>query len=168
MKNLFNKFIAFSAVLFTLTLTTQADTATYNPTVLTSVSILQRGARINQIVVANAATNAVTLTFLDAPTNVTTYVVGAYTNMVITTPATVTTFTNIYGVIQSSTNTTFTSTPTAVAASTNNYRTVLTWLVPASSTTTFTPPTGVNVGFGLSASTTATNVVATISYSPTR
>jgi hypothetical protein len=166
--NFFKKFFTVIGLITLSTLTSVADTATYNPTATTAVSVLQRGVRISQIVFANAATNAVTLTFTDAPTNVLTYVVGAYTNRVITTPATVTTFTNIYGVAQSSTNTTFTLTDTAVAASTNNFRTVLTQLVPASSTVTFTPPLGLYTGFGLAASTTATNVIATINYVPIR
>lgn len=166
MKFLKNLFVV--ALLSIATFTTVADTATYNPTATTAVSVLQRGVRINQIVFANAATNAVTLTFTDAPTNVLTYIVGAYTNSVISTPSTVTTFTNYYGVVQSSTNVTYTVTATAVAQSTNNYRTVLTQLVPASSTVTFTPPNGVYVGFGLAAATTATNVVATINYTPIR
>lgn len=166
--NTFKKYIAVIGVLLLSTFTTVADTATYNPTALTAVSVLQRGARIAQIVFANAATNAVTLTFYDAPTNVLTYVVGAYTNRVLTTPSTVTTFTNIYGVIQTSTNVTFTLTDTAVAQSTNNYRTILTQLVPASSTVTYTPPLGLFTGFGLAAATTATNVIATINYLPVR
>jgi hypothetical protein len=166
--NIFKKYLAVIGLIVLSTFTGVADTATYNPTATTAVSVLQRGVRISQIVFANAATNAVTLTFTDAPTNVLTYVVGAYTNRVITTPATVTTFTNIYGVAQSSTNTTFTLTDTAVAASTNNFRTVLTQLVPASSTVTFTPPLGLYTGFGLAAATTATNVIATINYVPIR
>lgn len=166
--NFLKKLLTVVGLIGLTTFTVVADTATYNPTATTAVSVLQRGARINQIVFANAATNAVTLTFYDAPTNVLTYVVGAYTNRVITTPATVTTFTNIYGVVQSSTNTTFTATDTAVAASTNNFRTVLTQLVPASSSITYTPPLGNYVGFGLAAATTATNVIATINYSPIR
>jgi len=166
--NTFKKLFAVVGLFALTTLTAVADTATYNPTATTAASVLQRGVRINQIVFANAATNAITITMYDAPTNVLTYVVGAYTNRVITTPSTVTTFTNIYGVVQSSTNVTFTATDTAVAASTNNYRTVLTQLIPASSTVTFTPPLGLYTGFGLAASTTATNVIATINYVPIR
>src|SRR5678816_4465261 len=132
--NTFKKYLAVIGLILLSTFNVVADTATYNPTATTAVSVLQRGARIAQITFANAATNAVTLTFYDAPTNVLTYVVGAYTNRVISTPSTVTTFTNIYGVAQSSTNVTYTLTDTAVAASTNNFRTVLTQLVPASST----------------------------------
>lgn len=164
-KNLF-----MIAVFGTLaTITSRADTATYFAASDTNlVSVIQRGARINSISIANAAAAAVTLRFFDTPTNVTTYVVGAYTNRVLTTPSTVTTFTNIYGVIQSSTNTTFTLTDTAVGASTNSYRTLLTQVVPASSTVTITPPLGMYVGFGLSSYATATNVTATINYVPVR
>lgn len=170
MKTFFNKLtsVFIAAILVAFPMVALADSATYNPTATTAVSVLQAGGRINQIVFSNAATNAVTLTFTDAPTNVLTYVVGAYTNQVVTTPSTVTTFTNIYGVVQSSTNVTYTLTATAQAATTNNYRTVLTQLVPASSTVTFTPPVGVYYGFGLAAATTATNVVATINYTPNR
>jgi hypothetical protein len=168
MKKLTKYFTTMFAIAAMLALNTYADIVIYNPTSTAAVSLLQKGARINQILFSNAATNAITLTFTDAPTNTLTYVVGAYTNSVVSTPSTVTTFTNIYGVVQSSTNTTFTLTPTAVAASTNNYRTVLIQLIPASSTITFTPPIGLNVGFGLAAATTATNVTATVSYSPTR
>lgn len=166
--NLFKKLLLGLSIIGLTIFNAQADTVTYNPTATTIASILQRGVKLNQIVFANAATNAITITFTDCPTNVATYVVGAYTNQVVSTPSTVTTFTNIYGVVQTSTNVTYTLTATAVAQSTNNYRTILTQLIPASSTVTWTPPNGVYAGFGVAGSTTATNVVATINYTPIR
>lgn len=162
------RLLAIAALFIATTLQVSADVAVYNPTATASASIFQRGARINQIVFSNAATNAVTLTFVDSPTNTTTYVVGAYTNNVLTLGNVITTFTNILGVVQSSTNNTLTSTLTVQAATTNSYRTVLVQLVPASATVTYTPPSGLQTGFGLSASTTATNVTATINYLPSR
>jgi len=166
--NSFKKFFAVIGLIALSIFSVVAETATYNPTATTAVSVLQRGARIAQITFANAATNAVTLTFYDAPTNVLTYVIGPYTNQVVSVSSVVTTFTNLYGVTQNWTNSTYVTTATPAAQTTNNYRTVLTQLVPASSTVTYTPPLGNYVGFGLAAATTATNVIATINYVPTR
>ncbi len=145
-----------------------AATAIYNPTATTAASVIQGSAKINQIIFSNAATNAVTLTFYDAPTNVLTWVAGAYTNNVYSVGTVILPYTNRLGVVTGYTNSTLTSTLTPVAQSTNNYRTALVQLVPASSTVTYTPPNGNFVGYGLAAATTATNVVAVVTYSPTQ
>lgn len=168
--NKFTKFFKALAVLTALAFSaaTFADVVIYNPTATTAASVLQNGVKIQQIQYSNAATNAITITMYDAPTNVLTYVVGAYTNNVISQQNVVTTFTNYTGIVESQTNLTLVSTLTPVGQSTNSYRTVIVQTVPASSTVTFTPPSGLPVGFGLAAATTATNITASIIYLPTR
>lgn len=165
MKNFFSKLIGLLA--FTAA-TTFADVVVYNPSATNAVAVLTSAAKIQQMSIANGTGSAITITALDSPSTALTYVVGAYTNNVQTISDVVTTFTNILGVSQSSTNTTLINTPTLVSASTNNYRTVLIQTVPANSTVTFTPPTGLLVGFGMNVSCSATGVTATVSYLPTR
>lgn len=159
---------AIASILALLSLTLNAEVVVYNPTATAIASILQRGVGVQQILFSNAATNAITITFTDCPTNVATYVVAAYTNNVLTLGNVTTVQTNITGTLQTNVVSTLTSTLTPVTQSTNNFRTVLVQTVPASSTVTYTPPQPLPVGFGLAASTSATNVVATITYLPTR
>lgn len=157
----------FAATLFT-SLQVFADTATFGPLNSTITSVLGRSASIAQIVFANAAGSAVTVTLTDSPTNTTTYVTSAYTNNVVTTGSTVTTYTNILGVVQNMTNTTQTTTLSVQGALTNNYRTFLTVVVPANGTVTWQPTIPQPVVFGLAVASGATNVTATIQYTPSR
>lgn len=167
MKILFKKLLSLSLLaILASTYQLQADSVTYGPSTTAITSLIQRAARINQIVFSNAATNAVTLTFTDSPTNTLTYVVGAYTNNVYTIGDVTTIFTNRTGALQTNTVNTLTSTLSVQAATTNNYRQPLIQLVPASSTVTFTPAIGFNVGFGLAASSGSTNVTAVVTYQP--
>jgi hypothetical protein len=168
MKKLFMKFTSVVAAIAMFTATAYADVAVFGPVASTSTaSIIQKPARVQQILFSNSAAAAVTLTFYDAPTNVLTYVVGAYTNNVYSLASTVSTYTNLSGVVNSTTNTMLVSTLTPVTASTNNYRTLLVQTVPASSTVTFTPPISLPVGFGLAVTPSATNVAVTVTYLPT-
>ncbi len=104
MKKFFQKLTATVAAFALLTVSLSADVVVYSATSTSTSSILQRGARVQQIIFSNAATNAITLTFYDAPTNVLTYVVGAYTNNVYSVSDVVSTYTNLSGVVNSTTN----------------------------------------------------------------
>lgn len=168
MKNIFNKLttvlatLAFSAATF-------ATTVTYNPTSvgITSVVSSDVGA-ITSIQFVNNATNVVTVGLFNAPTNVLTYVIGAYTNSVITTGTTITTFTNYYGIVQHSTNSTMTTAAGPVAQTTNNYPKMLTYAIPASTTVNLPLTPGMVFLSGLAATNSATNIVLTINYAPVR
>jgi hypothetical protein len=167
MNKLFRNILAVvAAVAFSFT--NQAATATYGPETTALTSVIGVPASISSIVFANGATNSVSLTLTDSPTNTLTYLTSAYTNSVTTTGSTVTTYTNILGVIQSMTNTTSTRSLSVQGALTNNYRTFLTVVVPASGSYVWTPSIPQPVLRGLAISSTATNVTASITYQPVR
>lgn len=152
-----------------LILTARADTTTYPlSTTLGTSSLLQAGGKINQITLANAAAAAVTIKLYDAPTNVLTYVVAAYTNVIRSSSSVITTYTNILGRVESRTNTVLGITYAPTSAVTNNYRLIYTGVVPASSTLSFVPTSPLSYGLGLALNNSATNVAATIDYSPSR
>jgi hypothetical protein len=167
MKSIFSKLLATVAAL-AFNFTVQAATATYGPNTTALTAVLTQPASISSIVFANAATNAVSLTLTDTPTNTLTYVTSAYTNSVTTTGTTVQTYTNILGVVQSMTNLTSTRSLSVQGALTNNYPTFLTVVVPASGSYTWTPSVPQPVLRGLAISSTATNVTASITYQPVR
>lgn len=168
MKKFFLKLTSVVAAMTFLSATLIAETATFNPTSTSTTSVLQQPARIQQVLYSNSATNSVTITFYDAPTNTLTFVAGAVTNNVYSLSSVVSTYTNLSGVVNSTTNTMLVSTLTPAIATTNSYRTLMVQTVPASSSILYTPPIALPVGFGLAAASTATNVVATITYLPTR
>jgi hypothetical protein len=167
-QNSFFKKFATIVMLVATSVVIYADTATYGPNTTAITSLIGRGAKIADIVFSNGATNAITVTFTDSPTNTLTYVTSAYTNNLVTTGTTVVTYTNILGVVQNMTNTTQTTTLSVQGALTNNYRTFLIQTVPASGSVTYRPSAAQPVVFGLAGSSTATNVTATITYTPSR
>jgi hypothetical protein len=167
MKKLFFKVIGLFCLLAAPTVF--ADVAVYDGTATTNItSVISRSAGITSAVFANGTGSAITLTLKDAPSTTLTYSQGAYTNNVQTVEERVTTFTNINGISQSSTNTTLVNTPTLVNASTANYATVGVFVIPANSTYTWSPPQAMRVGFGLAAYPSDVGVTATITYLPTR
>lgn len=126
-------------------------------------------ANIQSIVVVNAGASAATFTFTDSSVTNATFVLSAYTNYTSYTTNIVTVFTTFSGVNQTNTNTGIFTVVQTVAQSTNNYRNVLTLVVPANTTTTFTPVGGVQVSRGLTVQTqtaNATNATVTTTYSP--
>lgn len=167
MNKLFRNILAIVAALAIFS-PAQAATATYGPETTALTSVIGIPASISSIVFANGATNSVSLTLTDSPTNSLTYLTSAYTNSVTTTGSTVTTYTNILGVIQSMTNTTSTRSLSVQGALTNNYPTFLTVVVPASGSYVWTPSIPQPVIRGLAISSTATNVTASITYQPVR
>lgn len=166
MKKLIKKITALSAVL-ALSFATMADSAIFNPTSTAVTSVLTSPVAIQQVTFNNAAVAAITVTLYDSPTNSTTWLNSAYTNNVYTLVNRVSTNTTINGVVSYTTNKTLVSTLTAVGATTNNYRTLYIVTIPASSSTTWTPPQAQFAGFGVAGAASATNVTATITYLPT-
>lgn len=169
MKNLiFKKLLGIVAAITLLSTTAFADTATYGPNTTSLTSVIGVPASIGSIVFANASAGAISLTLTDSPTNSLTYLTAAYTNSIVTTGTTVTTYTNILGVIQSMTNNTSTRSLSVQGALTNNYPTFLSVVVPAGSAYTWTPSVPQPVLRGLAISSSATNVTASITYRPIR
>jgi hypothetical protein len=166
MKSLFTKLFA---ILSLSLITTFGATVTYNPTSAGISSVVSsRGLALTSVLFANSATSAVSVAFFDAPTNVLTFVIGAYTNSIVTVGDTVVTFTNILGTVQSQTNQTITTTLTPQAQTTNNYPQMLTYNIPASSTVNLPFSPRLNFSRGLAITNSATNIVLTIQYQPAR
>lgn len=138
MKNLLKSLIVIGALLFA----SQSFGATATVTVsaaATTNSLLSVGSRVTQVVMANAGTNATVLALLDAPSTLTTYTNGAYTNWSTISTNITQVYTTPSGVSQTNTLTGVYQVSTAVAAATNNYPPSLLYVIPASSTVTFTP-----------------------------
>lgn len=123
---------------------------------------------VNKIDIANATTNAATVTFFDAPGSTLTFTTGAYTGRQSYTTNVVTSWTAITGVTYTDTNTVVYTVPVTVAAATNSFRILNTIVVPANSTASWIPTGfGGYAGFGLAA-TNNVAVTATVNYSNPR
>lgn len=150
-------------ILFTvLALGSYAATTVVVTTGASTNSVAQVGQTISDVTVANGSTNALTLTLFDAPTNLLTYVRGAYTNysQYLTNFSTV--FTNTGGILQTNnyTNALWTyavSNPNA----TNSYKRITTIAVPASSTVVWAPVNGIATTFGI---LSTNDQAATVTY----
>lgn len=164
MKKMFIKSLALVA----LTISSFAATATFP--LGTSIGIASlvpsKAGAMTHVTFANAGSGAATVAFFNAPTNVLTYTIGAYTNNVVSLTSTVVSFTNILGAVQSQTNATITSTPTLVGASTNNYPLLLTYVIPATTTVTLPLDPAINFFNGLTMTNSATNIAVTVQYVP--
>lgn len=167
MKYIFKKLQLLAAVL-TASLSLQAAVVTFDGTTTAANSLLQQQGAVTSFTFANSATNTVTFGFFNAPTNVLTYVIGAYTNSIITVGTTVQTVTNILGNITSQTNATATTSYTVQPQTTNNYPKLLTYLVPASTTVTLNLNPYLNFLSGLCVTNSATNCIVTVQYVPAR
>jgi hypothetical protein len=147
----------------------RAETATYNPTSAGISSVVSsKSLALTSVIFANSATSAVTVAFFDAPTNVLTYVIGAYTNSTVSVGTTVVTFTNILGSVQSQTNATITTTLSPQAQTTNNYQKKLLYVIPASSTVNLPLDPRLVFSQGLAITNSATNIILTLQYQPAR
>ena len=156
-------FLAVASHSFGATASVVASTAS------TQNGILTAGARVTQVTIANAGTNAVTLALLDAPATTYTYTLAAYTNwstistnitQVYVTPSGVSQTNTLSGVFQAS---------NPVAASTNVYPAGLVYTIPASSTVTYTPSgNGLLLMRGalLTNSAAGGNMTVTLTYYP--
>lgn len=130
-------------------------------------SIFQASGRVQSIIIANDVASALTVKFFDCPTNLLTYVQGAYTNYISYTTNIVAVITLPSGVLQTNTNAGVYTLSQTVSSTTNSYRTVATLNVAASSTLVYYPTNGLLVAFGLCV-TNNTNCTITTTYSPAR
>ena len=144
-----------------------AATASASYTSASTNSLLSVGGTATQIVLANSAASAATVTIYDAPSTDLTYVLAAYTNTVsfttnitdVITTATGRSQTNVYS------NVLWTS-RAVVSASTNSYPVLLSVQVPAGGNYTYTPSSpGLRFIQGMAIVTT-TNCAPTVTYVP--
>lgn len=157
MKNLIKSLILVAL----LAVSVKAETVSTSLATGTNVIKASQSVFISSIQFANGTGSAVTVELFDAPTNVLTYTVGAYTNFVTFTSNVVSTVVGFDGATNSFTNSTLSIAANPVAANTNNYRSIIKVTVPASSS--LTVPVNTVAGFGV----TATNngvVTATLTY----
>lgn len=112
------------ALLGLVTLVNSASAITISQSVLPNsmtnlLSVYNGAAQVSQIIItATTATNASVL-FIDTPTNQLTYILGAYSNRVSYATNYVTSWTNYYGVAQSTTNLALIDITNSVASTTN-------------------------------------------------
>ena len=122
-------------------------TAYVNPGTYTNVlSLLPNNGSltVKAISVTAPAAGSPVLTFIDSPTNQLTYTNSAYTNRISYATNYITSWTNFYGVAQSTTNIALVTTTNAVSASTNLWPVRFVTAVPTNTTVVFT---GVNYYF---------------------
>lgn len=168
MKNLLKSLLvigmlAFANQSFGATASVVASTAS------TANSILTSGARVTQVTIANAGTNATTLAILDAPSTTYTYTLSAYTNWSTITTNITQVYTTPSGVSQTNTLSGVYQVANPVAASTNVYPAGLVYTIPASSTVTYTPSgNGLLLMRGalLTNSAAGGNMTVTLTYYP--
>lgn len=122
--------------------------------------------KINQIIVANATTNTASVYIYDAPATSLLWTNAAYNTRTLTGPTSVvTTYTNVFGAVETWTNSVLSTTTATVAASaTNAWPGLVVLSVPASSTTTYTPSSSVYALRGLLVTNTQT-ISLTVDYS---
>lgn len=143
-----------------------AASVSWSPTTANTNSILATGSSIFKITVANPSAAVATVTFRDAPATSQTYVIGAYSNQVLTVTSYTNVFTNILGTVQTTIYTNILrSTLTAVAQTTNDYPIILSLVIPAGTTYNF-EPVNPHLAFQGILGVTTTNVTATIEYAP--
>lgn len=102
-------------------------------------SVVGSAVKVNSIVVANGGTNVLYLTVFDAPSTTLTYTNGAFTSYSQSLSNYVTAYTNVLGISESWTNRVVVFATNTTAAATNNFNTMLTLVVPAGTTQTYTP-----------------------------
>lgn len=142
------------------------DTSTISTATITSLK--QSPLHLQSVEVINNAAAAVTAYFYDAPTNVLTWVSGAYTNWTTVVSNLVVTTTNYQGVVETATNYVTQTTGNAHGAATNNYRLFKTMTVAAGASATWTPVNGTYLSYGLAVTNNNTNTVINYSYSLTK
>lgn len=127
-------------------------------------NILAGPVQAYQLMFANASGSAVTVKLLDAPSTAQTYTAGAYTLISRTGPTNVvTTFTNFFGVVQTYTNYAITTVTNSVGASTNSFPVIGTFVIPANSTTFYTPESTLKINNGLLVTNQAA-ITVTVDY----
>lgn len=136
---------------------------TTSTSLATGTNVLKQSQSIylTSVQFANGTGSAVTVELFDAPTNVLTYSIGAYTNFVTYTSNVVSTVVGFSGSTNSYTNSTLITAANAVGSGTGNFRSVVKVTVPASSS--LTVPINTVCAFGL----TATNngvLTTTLTY----
>lgn len=132
----------------------------------TITSLLQGPKRIDSIDVLNShPSDAVSVYFYDAPTNILTYIVASYTGLATRTTNVVRSITNYFGVVRTETNSVHFNYLTTVAAQTNTYPLLKAFTsLAAGASTNWTPTGGRFLGYGLAATNSATNTVITVNY----
>jgi len=155
--NFIKKFAVGLLTISILLVTTYATDNTTTIATATITSLTQGAIHLQQLEVINNAATAVSVYFYDAPTNVLTQVVGAFTNWLTYNTNIVITTTNYQGVVETATNLATYTIPRAVSQATNSYRLFKTITVAAGGDTTWTPVTGVYLSYGLAATNNNTN-----------
>lgn len=168
MKAYLKKLTMIAAMLAATMLPSLGASAASTITATSSELVAGANGVITLLSVANSATNSCVITLFDAPATNLTYTVGAYTNATVTSQSTIVTNINILGNTNYSTNTTITTTLSPVSASTNSYPKLLTYTVPASTTTTLPLSPGLFFSRGVMLTNAATNVTVTVVYQTTR
>ena len=164
MNKLFKSLVLIAS--FALVSISQAATVFYNPTSTNIASVTAGQGVLSTVTFANNSGSAISINLFDSPTNAATWVASAYTNRVNTTGTTVFSETNFYGRITSVTNNTVTTTLSVQGAATNNYRVLYSYTVPASTSHTLTFDPKIYFLNGIAATTSATNVIVTLNYTP--
>jgi hypothetical protein len=135
------------------------------PGVMTNLLSVTNGTlKITQIIATSTTTTNASALFVDAPTNALTYTTPAFTNRLSYGTNYITTWTNYYGVVVSTTNIDLIDTTNTVAAATNNWPQRLTVSALAGTSTVFS---GVNYYFMFGCWVTNTTVSAPISITVT-
>jgi hypothetical protein len=148
-----------SLILVAAMLAVSAKAETLSTALATGTNVLKasQSLYLTSVQFANGTGSAVTVELFDAPTNVLTYTVGAYTNFVTYTSNVVTTVVGFNGSTNSFTNQVQQIAANANAAETNNYRSITKVAIPANSS--LTVPINTVAAFGLTATN---NGVATV------
>lgn len=102
----------------------------------TITNILVGAGRISQFVLTSSSTTNNTLAFYDCPSNTLTYIINAYSNVVLTVGSYTNIYTNYFNVLTTNIYTAQTTSTNSVGPLTNTYNGLLTAQVTANSTLT--------------------------------
>lgn len=157
------KFIVLLAGLLSA-VSLQAATISTSLTDNTLQNVKTTGFALTSVTFANAGATAASVALWDTSATNLYQSIGAYTNSTSYTTNIVTLLTLPSGVIQTNTNTGTFTYATTVAANTNSvYTKKLFMVIPASTTTTYTPVTPIVFTFGLTYTNASTNVTVNVS-----
>jgi hypothetical protein len=151
------KTLITSLILMVLAVSVKAETLSTSLATGTNVIKASQSLYISSIQFANGTGSAVTVELFDAPTNVLTYSVGAYTNHITYTSNIVSTVVGFGGSTNSFTNSVLVTVANPVSSATPAYRSITKVAIPANSS--LTVPINTMVAFGVTATN---NGVATV------